>query len=290
MLIGLVAACVAIAAPSHADADASAADGQREAAVQAYRDGIRQLNWIKGPQHVDLFDKAAIDVPDGFVFLNPEDTEKFNQLNHNLGGAIEYLLAPRDMHWFAVFRFSADGYVPDKDKIDAPSLLESIQKNTEAGNKVRRQKGWDEMRVVGWKIPPYYDAETKRLEWAIDGRDSGGTSVVNFNTRILGREGVTSVVLVAAPDNLDAAIREFKGALVAFAYVPGQKYAEYKQGDKVAQYGLAALVTGGAAAIAVKTGFWKVIVGALAAGWKFVVAGVLALFGAISKFFKRKIP
>jgi hypothetical protein len=48
------------------------------------------------------------------------------------------------------------------------------------------------------------------------------------------------------------------------------------------------LVTGGAAAIAVKTGLWKVIVGALAAGWKFIAAGAVALFGAISRRFKRK--
>ena len=271
-----------------AQAAAGPGDADRQAAIKAYQDGIRQLNWIKGPQHMELFDKAEIDVPDGYMFLNPADTEKFNALNQNLGGAKEYLIAPGDMHWFALFHFSDDGYVKDDEKIDAPSLLASITKSTEEGNKLRREKGWGEMTVVGWQTPPHYDSDTKRLEWAIQARDAGGSTIVNFNTRILGREGVTSAVLVADPGQLDPAIGEFKAALRGYEYRPGQRYAEYRQGDKIAAYGLAALVTGGAAAVAVKTGFWKVIVTALVAGWKFIVAGVVALFGGISKFLKRK--
>jgi uncharacterized membrane-anchored protein len=99
---------------------------------------------------------------------------------------------------------------------------------------------------------------------------------------------VMSAVLVTAPDSLTASIVEFKGTLSGFEYTPGQRYAEYKPGDKVAKYGLAALVTGGAAAIAVKTGLWKVILGAAVAGWKFVAAAVVGLFTWISRRFKRK--
>jgi uncharacterized membrane-anchored protein len=93
---------------------------------------------------------------------------------------------------------------------------------------------------------------------------------------------------VADPDDLASAIADFKSTLTGFSYVPGQRYAEYKSGDKVAQYGLAALVTGGAAAIAVKTGFWKVIVGAAVAGWKFIAAGAVAVFGGLARRFKRQ--
>jgi uncharacterized membrane-anchored protein len=113
-------------------------------------------------------------------------------------------------------------------------------------------------------------------------------AVVNFNTRVLGRGGVMSAVLIAGPDGLSAATEEFKSTLAGFEYVSGQRYAEYRPGDKVAKYGLAALVTGGAAAIAVKTGLWKVIVGAAVAGWKFIAAAAVAVFGAIAKRFRRK--
>ena len=145
------------------------------------------------------------------------------------------------------------------------------------------------MEVIGWQTPPHYDAATHRLEWAVSGKDlKTNSAVVNFNTRVLGRGGVTSAVLIARPDDLTAATNDFKSTLAGFEYAPGQRYAEYKPGDKVAKYGLAALITGGAAAIAVKTGLWKVIVGGLVAGWKFVAAAAVALFTGIARRFKRK--
>ncbi len=58
--------------------------------------------------------------------------------------------------------------------------------------------------------------------------------------------------------------------------MPGQKYAEWRSGDKVAKYGLTALIVGGAATAAVKSGL-------LIKFWKLIVAGFLGL----SAFLKR---
>ncbi len=167
--------------------------------------------------------------------------------------------------------------------------MNHIKQGTEAANEERKKRGWDEMAVAGWQTPPHYDTATKQLEWAIAGKDLANNQVVvNFNTRILGRGGVMSVLLIANPNDLDASIGELKSMLGNFSYLPGQRYAEYKPGDKIAKYGLAALITGGAAASAVKTGFWKVILTGLVAGWKFIAAGAVAVFGAVSRFFKKK--
>jgi uncharacterized membrane-anchored protein len=250
---------------------------------------LSELKWIRGPQQVQLFGNATLNVPANFIFLDPAETAKLQTLTHNIGGGTQYFLAPQDMHWEAILSFSGDGYVKDDEKIDDAALLSSIKTSTAAANKVRRERGWDEMEVVGWQTPPHYDGQSNRLEWAINGKDAKTNStVVNFNTRILGRSGTTSAVLVADPGDLDSAIADFKSTLTGFSYVPGQRYAEYKSGDKLAQYGLAALVTGGAAAIAVKTGLWKVIVGAAVAGWKFIVAGAVAVFGGLARRFKRQ--
>lgn len=94
-------------------------------------------------------------------------------------------------------------------------------------------------------MPPYYDAVSKRLEWAIDAKSSNDESVINFNTRILGRTGVTSAVLVASPAIFNTSTQEFKDALTGYEYISGEKYAEFRQGDRVAEYGLAALIAGG---------------------------------------------
>jgi len=249
---------------------------QRDAQA-AFRKQLEALDWIRGPKKVQLFDNSNLQVPEGYLFLNPPDTAKLQALQHNLAGATQYFLAPEDFRWQVLFSFSNDGYVKDDEKIDANALLKSIEDNTVEGNKARREKGWDEMEVVGWQTAPHYDTQTHRLEWAIDGKNVRTNDVVvNFNTRLLGRGGVMSAVLITAPDALAPAIAEFKGTLNGFEYVPGQRYAEYKPGDKIAKYGLAALVTGGAAAIAVKTGLWKVIVTAVAAGWKFIAAAAVA--------------
>jgi uncharacterized membrane-anchored protein len=271
----------------------SLADEPPAASQDAARAEIRQklqaLHWVNGPQQVQLYGNSSLQVPAGYVFLDQADTAKLQALQHNLSDGKEYFFAPKGGDWEVFFNFRDDGYVKDDEKIDAAALLKSIEESTLAGNKARRERGWDEMQVVGWQTPPHYDTQTNRLEWAIDGKDMRTNSVVtNFNTRILGRGGVMSAVLVSSPDGLEQAIADFKGTLVGFEYVPGQRYAEYKPGDKVAKYGLAALITGGAAAIAVKTGLWKVILGGLVAGWKFIAAAAVAIFGGLARRFKRK--
>ena len=286
-ITGTIAFAVSIALLSAAPR--AQGNPQPSAEVSEMRRQIAALHWIHGPQHVELYNKSALDIPAGYMFLNTDDTAKLETLTRNIGGGNQYFLAPEDFHWEAFFDYRDDGYVKDDQKIDADALLDSIKKGTAEANKQRREKGWNELEVTGWQTPPHYDSDTKHLEWAISGKDlSTNSTVVNFNTRILGRGGVTSVVLLSDPEHLDSAIDEFKSTLSKFAYLPGQKYAEYRSGDKLAQYGLAALVTGGAAAIAIKTGFWKVLLTGLIAAWKFIAVGAAALFGGISRFFKRK--
>ena len=143
------------------------------------------------------------------------------------------------------------------------------------------------MHVIGWKYPPFYDTGTNNLSWAVDLSSSDGGEVINYNTRLLGRTGYTAVTLVADPNNLAQEVGQFKSAITGYQYLPAQTYQAFKPGDKVAKYGLAALITGGAVAVAVKTGLWKIIAGALVAGWKFIAAAIVALLASISRFFKR---
>lgn len=109
--------------------------------------------------------------------------------------------------------------------------------------------------------------------------------MINYNTRLLGRTGVMSVTLVSGVDTLDSDVAEFKQMLAGFNYNQGQRYAEYEPGDKLATYGLAALVTGGAAAAVVKSGAGKGL-------FKAIIAGAVAVFaflgGALKRVFKRQ--
>src|SRR5882757_7494440 len=168
----------------------SVAEDQPPPEQNSVRKQISELKWIRGPQQVPLFGNSTLDLPAGYVFLNPAETAKLETITHNIGGGTEYFLAPEDLHWGAHFSFKDDGYVKDDEKIAAPSLLQSIKDGTAAANKIRRERGWDEMEVVGWQTSPHYETQTNRLEWAVTGKDlKSNVEVVNFNTRILRRRG-----------------------------------------------------------------------------------------------------
>ena len=89
------------------------------------------------------------------------------------------------------------------------------------------------------------------------------------------------VTLVTDPTTLSETLPKSKNLLAGFHFKQGQKYAEFRQGDKVAKYGLTALVLGGAAAVAVKTGLFKWI-------WKGLVVGVLVLIAFFRNLFSGK--
>ena len=133
----------------------------------------------------------------------------------------------------------------------------------------------DPIYTDGWHVPPHYDTGSKRLEWGMRLRDEKGGLHVNYTSRLLGRSGVMSAVLVSSPQTLAEDMKAFSNALSGYDYVAGEKYAEFKSGDRIAEYGLAALVVGGAAAAAAKAGLfkslgkflWVIIGGALMGGW-----------------------
>ncbi len=248
---------------------------------------LKSLSWIEGPTVVDVGVNARFMVPANYVFLNPADTQRILELMQNPSSGKQSYFGPKDMRWFALFEYDETGYVPDDEKIDAVEILDSIRQGTEVANKERAKRGWAPVEVLGWKYQPFYDPATKRLEWAIDGQ-SGNDKVINYNTRILARTGVTSAVLVADPSILQTAVPEFKSAVSGYEFIQGQRYAEFKPGDRMAEFGLAALITGGAAAVATKKGFWAVMAGFIAASWKFIAAAVVGLISGLSSLFKRK--
>ncbi|MDR6472213.1 putative membrane-anchored protein [Paraburkholderia graminis] len=207
---------------------------------------------------------------------------------HNPGVAHSWLYAPEGMQrWFSVIRYEDTGHVSDDEKIDPAAILEQLKQGTERSNEERRKRGWPELHLIGWQVEPHYEPDTKRLSWAAVS-ESEGERVVNYTTKVLSRTGVATVTLVTDPASLDQSIVELKGKLDSFSFNPDQKYAEFRSGDKIAEYGLTGLIVGGAAAAAVKTGAWKWLLGILAASWKLVAAGVLALLASLKSLFKRR--
>jgi len=241
----------------------------------AQQEGAAPLQWALGSGTAPVGSNLAeIDLGQDFVFLEAGETQRFLEMNQNpVSGQELATVAPvsDDEQWFIIFEFDETGYVSDddKDSLDADAMLESIRQGTEAANEERRKRGWSPLTIVGWQEAPHYEPLTNNLSWAIVG-ESEGHRTVNRIVKLLGRRGVMTVTLVASPDELPAAVPRVDALLDGYRFRPGSTYAEFVPGkDKIAEYGLTALVVGGAGAALVKSGLlaklWKPLVGVLAA-------------------------
>jgi uncharacterized membrane-anchored protein len=250
-----------------------------------------KIDWQDGPTIGKLGDLAEIKVPEGYRFAGADGTRKFLELTQNppSGSELGVLIPARkeneesNAFWFVIFEFHEIGYVKDddRDKLNPDNLLKELQTNTEEGNKERAKRGWPAYNIDGWYKPPFYDVSTKNLTWATRGHaleNGKEDKSVNYSIRILGRHGTMDVDLVLGPDVVSSVLPRFADVLKGFSFKTGHSYAEFRPGDKVAEYGLAALVAGGATAIAFKTGL-------LAKFWKLIVA----MFVALSAMIKRGV-
>jgi uncharacterized membrane-anchored protein len=252
-------------------------------------DTFENLQWQEGPKTQNILGIASFFLDNNFVALNVEETDKYLILSNNRAIGVRSFFGPNDSSWDGYFSFDKVGYVKDNESIDEDDLLKQTISNQKIANEYRREQGWNTLKVIGWEYPPNYDDVNNRLEWAfllLDEQDQ--REIVNYETRILGKNGVMNVVLVTEPGNLNLAVTELKNTLSTFEFNPGEKYSEYKKGDRVAEFGLAALIAGGAAAVASKKGLWAMLMGLLIAAKKFAFVIIIGLFAGIASLFKRK--
>jgi uncharacterized membrane-anchored protein len=268
-------------------AEPAAAAGQPTESQRAFD----SIAWTKGPAKVNVGGQAEMQVPQGFAFTGPDGARKLLELMHNPTAGSELgILTDAELGMFVLFEFEDIGYVKDadKEKLDADDMLDSIREGNESANEARKERGWPPIQIVGWHTPPFYNPQTNNLEWCIKG-ESQGRTIINYNTRILGRAGVMSANLMVDPEKLGATLPVVKNLLGGFSYIEGKRYAQYLPGDKVAKYGLTALVVGGAVGVAAKTGFLAKIIASMGKLWKALIVGLIAVGAALKKFvFGRK--
>lgn len=242
-----------------------------------------KIKWVTGPATGNMNGIAEIKIPAKYRFADGDDTRKIMELYGNppTNREVGYL-EPDSSAWFIVFEFDETGYVKDDEKnsLDADQILKSIKEGTEQSNEWRKEKGMPELHVVGWHKKPAYNPETNNLEWAII-NESAGHKGINYNIRYLGRKGVMEVVIVVDEKGLKDAVAAANKLLATYTFTQGNKYSEFREGDKIAEYGLAALIAGGAGAAAIKTGLLQKF-------WKLIVAGVVAAGAGIKRLFSRK--
>jgi uncharacterized membrane-anchored protein len=75
--------------------------------------------------------------------------------------------------------------------------------------------------------------------------------------------------------------------MAGYKYQTGETYAEYRPGDKVAKYGLAALVAGGAAVGAAKLGLFAWLAVIFKKGFKVIIIGLIAVVAMFKNLFAK---
>ncbi|MEX5608615.1 DUF2167 domain-containing protein [Pseudomonas protegens] len=277
-------------------ASAATAPESKDAEPQTAEQFLASLS----PRHGNIKlpgDIANLDLSKEFYYLNPKDTEKlltegwgnppgFTTLGMIVPSAVSPLSAEG---WGVIISYKNDGHISDDDaaKIDYQDLLKQMQEADEEDNKQRQEQGYGAIHLLGWAEQPSYDAQSHKMYWARELKAEGAQShTLNYSIRVLGREGVLELNAVASMDDLDTIKREIPKVLAFTNFTDGNRYADYNPStDKLASYGLAALVAGG---LASKAGLFAKLGVLLLAGKKFIVLGVLGLAAFIGRLFKKK--
>ncbi|WP_447931050.1 DUF2167 domain-containing protein [Sphingopyxis fribergensis] len=246
--------------------------------------------------------KADLVLGDKYYFVGPEQARTIlvdiwrnppASANGVLGMVFPKGKSFVDDTWSAVITFEETGYVSDDDAktIDYNDMLADMRASDEAQAPDIRAQGYPAGILQRWAQQPTYDGGKHSLVWARDIKfDDMPEDSLNYDIRLLGREGVLSMNILASMSQLD----EVREAAKTFASVgtfrTGARYADYNAAtDKKAEYGIAGLVAaGGAAAVAKKVGLLAI----LAKFGKFIFIGIIALFAmfrnAIGRLFGRK--
>lgn len=284
MALGLLAGATLLCAASPA---ALAQDEQDAAAF------VQSLHFRSGAIEVPAA-KARFNLDPEFRYLDQADARRVledmwgNPPDEDVLG----LIVPRspsladDDSWAVVVTYADDGYVSDEDasSIDYDELLRDMQEQINAANPEREKAGYGTLQLVGWAVPPRYDAGNNKLYWAKELEFNGQPGhVLNYGIRVLGRHGYLSLNAVSGMNELPLVRTGMEKLLPMAEFEPGARYADHNpKTDKIAAYGVATLIGGGLAA---KAGLFAKLGLVFAKFWKLLLIGVLALGGVVKKFF-----
>jgi uncharacterized membrane-anchored protein len=291
-LLYLLAIAMATIAPVWADDAGNAASGKGMTKEQFLASLHFQNGKIDLPGGI-----ATLDMPSNFRYLGPDDSERLleDAWGNPPGEKPLGMIFPADISplsdegWGVVITYQEDGHVKDDDasSINYNDLLKQMKENMADANEQRIKQGYPSMLLAGWAEQPSYDAASHKLYWALDLK-AGNASVdtLNYKIRVLGRKGVLVLNAVAGMNQLSTIKSEMQNVIGFADFTPGNRYADFNSNtDKVAEYGIAALVAG---AVAAKVGLFAKLFALLLAAKKLVVVGFLALVAGVRKLLGMK--
>lgn len=262
---------------------------------KAARDLVATLDFKRGDFKVAAAD-ATLKVDEGFRYLEAADARRVleelwgNPEDESVLGLVvpEQPSLLDEGSWAVVLTYSDDGHVDDEDaaKADYNEILAEMQKATGDSNPARKEAGYPTVDLIGWAAPPRYDAGAHKIHWAKElSFDGSPEHTLNYDIRVLGREGYLSLNAVADMKDMQAVEAGMQKILGFTGFDEGRRYADFDpKTDKLAAYGVAALVAG---ALAGKAGLFAKLGVLLLAGKKLLIPIGIGIAVLFRKYFNR---
>ena len=269
------------------------------AAAQEPDDGAEQwaaalAAMVRGPESVSLLEQGRLDLPEGFGFVPKAEATTLMQLMGNqVDDRFVGLVFPltEEQNYLVSLDYEASGYIEDDEAAewDADALLQGLKDGTEAANAERRRLGFEALTVTRWVEPPAYDATVHRLVWSAEAvvkERPDPDPTINYNTYVLGREGYFSANLITSASTVADDRRTAAPLLSAVSFSDGKRYQDFDSStDKIAAYGLTALIGGVAAK---KLGLIAVITAFVVKFSKVIILGAIGFAAAVRTFFAKR--
>lgn len=242
----------------------------------------------EGPAAIPLINQGTLKIPTNYLFIPKNEAAAFMKANGNTTGSefVGLILSREDdLRWFITINFIESGYLRDNDAKSwtADGLMKSIKEGNDEANKERISNGFSPLDIMGWIESPKYDSSTHKLVWSMLAQDknSGSEPVVNYNTYVLGREGYFKLDLVTSKSSIEQDKFIAQKILSSLYFADGKRYEDFNERtDRIAEYGLAALITGVAAK---KLGLLALAGAFLIKLWKLLFVLPVLLWGWIKK-------
>jgi uncharacterized membrane-anchored protein len=283
--------CLAVAC-TFASVSAAADQGPYPKTDEEVQAAYDALKWQNDPGTYKLpASHAAIELPSDQSVLLGADAERFSWLASGTEfPGTEAVLTDNSGKVLVYYEWRDEGYINDSDwaDVDGDELLTQYREATTASNKERVANGFQPMEVVGWLEPPHYDKASQTVTYAMElkDKDSNWTNAVALR---LGRAGYTEFTWVGPIDQFKSAGGRpalLDQALATHSFDEGYRYQDFKEGDKVAAFGIAGLV---ATALGIKfgKGLIAVLIAFVIAGKKILIPAVIVAGAGLLKFGRR---
>jgi len=239
---------------------------------------------------------ATLTVPNGFMFLDKESTQRlfvdyWGNLDEDNESELGCLVPDNAQFFYQVevaylISYNNCGYIKDEDanSVDYDELLETMQES----EKERNSKLPEENRLYTkyWEFAPKYLADSHVLVWAKRIADTEGYESVNYDMRVLGKDGLVSLMAVLSPDDSQEVKAKEMDIINSLKFDKGYAYSDFDASrDRVSDWTIGGLVAGG---ILAKSGLLAKLGVLLLKGWKLIVLAVAGLGGVLFKKKKKK--